>query len=56
MRHDGVASSYTTPTGFRRLTSCQQDPPILGVTLNRSFFTSSEHTIIGELKGCALSI
>ena len=33
MGHDGVASGYTTPTGFRRLTSCQRDPRDRGVTL-----------------------
>ena len=32
MGHDGVASGYTTPTGFRRLTDCQRDPQIWGVT------------------------
>ena len=26
MGHDGVASSYPTPTGFRRLTGYQWDP------------------------------
>ena len=32
MGHDGVASSYSTPTGFRRLTGCQRDPRDRGVT------------------------
>ena len=32
MGHDGVASGYTTPTGFRRLTGCQWTPGIWGVT------------------------
>ena len=26
MGHDGVASGYPTPIGFRRLTGCQRDP------------------------------
>ena len=33
MGHDGVASGNPTPTGFRRLTGCQQDPRDRGVTL-----------------------
>ena len=33
MGHDGVASGYSTPTGFRRLTGCQWDPRDRGVTL-----------------------
>ena len=32
MGHDGVASGYTTPTGFLRLTGCQWAPRIWGVT------------------------
>ena len=32
MGHDGVASGYLTPTGFRRLTGCQRDPWDRGVT------------------------
>ena len=31
MGHDGVASGYSTPTGFRRLTGCQRDPWDRGV-------------------------
>ena len=31
MGHDGVASGYLTPTGFYRLTGCQQDPRDRGV-------------------------
>ena len=31
MGHDGVASCYSTPTGFRRLTDCQRDPRNKGV-------------------------
>ena len=34
MGYDGVASGYPTPTGFRRLTGCQQDPQDRGVTTN----------------------
>ena len=26
MGHDGVASGYSTPTGFCRLMGCQRDP------------------------------
>ena len=26
MGHDGVASGYPSPIGFRRLTGCQRDP------------------------------
>ena len=33
MGHDGVASGYPTPTGFRKLTGCQRDPQNRGVTL-----------------------
>ena len=33
MGHDGVASGYSTPASFRRLTSCQRDPWDRGVTL-----------------------
>ena len=33
MGHDGVASGYPTPTGFRKLTGCQRDPRDRGVTL-----------------------
>ena len=33
MGHDGVASGYPKPTGFRRLTSCQRDPQNRGVTI-----------------------
>ena len=33
MGHDGVASGYPTPTGFRRLIGCQRDPRDRGVTL-----------------------
>ena len=32
MGHDGVASGYPTPTGFRKLTSCQRDPRDRSVT------------------------
>ena len=32
MGHDGAASGYQTPTGFRRLTGCQRDPRDKGVT------------------------
>ena len=32
MGHDGVASGYPTPIGFRRLTGCQWDPWDRGVT------------------------
>ena len=38
MGHDGVASSYSTPTGFRRLTGYQWDPLDGGVT----------HTLYGK--------
>ena len=30
MGHDGVASGYSTPTDFYRLTSYQWDPRVLG--------------------------
>ena len=33
MGHDGVASSYPAPTGFRRLTGFQRDPWDRGVTI-----------------------
>ena len=33
MGHDGVASGYTTPTGFHRLMCYQRDPRIWGVTM-----------------------
>ena len=33
MGHDGVASGHPTPTGFRRLTGCQQDPRDIDVTI-----------------------
>ena len=33
MGHDGMASGYLTPTGFRRLMGCQRDPRDRGVTL-----------------------
>ena len=32
MGHDGVASGYPTPTGFRKWTGCQRDPRDRGVT------------------------
>ena len=32
MGHDGAASGYPTPTGFRRLTGCQRDPQDIGVS------------------------
>ena len=32
MGHDGVASGYPAPTGFRRLTGCQRDARDRGVT------------------------
>ena len=32
MGHDGVASVYPTPSGFRRLTGCQRDPRDMGIT------------------------
>ena len=32
MGDDGVASGYTTPIGFRRLTGCQRDPRDRSVT------------------------
>ena len=32
MAHDGVTLGYPTPTSFRRLTGCQQDPRDRGVT------------------------
>ena len=32
MGHDGAASGYPTPTGFRKLTGCQRDPWDRGVT------------------------
>ena len=32
MGHDGVASGYTTPTCFRKLTGCQRDPRDRSVT------------------------
>ena len=31
MGHDGVASGYSEPTGFRRLTGFQRDPRDRGV-------------------------
>ena len=34
MGHDGVASSYPTPTGFHKLTGCQRDPWDRGVTIS----------------------
>ena len=32
MGHDGVASDYLTPTGFRKLTGCKRNPRDRGVT------------------------
>ena len=43
MGHDGVASGYPTPTGFRRLTGCQQDPRDRGVTSLYSIGNISEN-------------
>ena len=40
MGHDGVASSYLTPTGFRMLTGCQRDPRDRGVTISKPKPTS----------------
>ena len=36
MGHDGVASGFTTPTDFRRLTGCQWDPQDREVTVQAS--------------------
>ena len=33
MGHDGMASGYTTPIGFRRLMDCQWDSRDRGVTV-----------------------
>ena len=33
MGHDGVASGYPTPIGFRRLTDCQRDLRDKGVAI-----------------------
>ena len=38
MGHDDVALGYPISTGFRRLTGCQQDPRVRGVTDSISNF------------------
>ena len=43
MRHDGVASGYPTPTGFRRLTSYQRDPRDKDVTYIVSIDTDTRY-------------
>ena len=39
MRHDGVASGYPTPTGFRRFTGYQRNPRDRGVTESKYYPT-----------------
>ena len=43
MGHDGVASGYLTPIGFRGFTGCQWDPRDRGVTCHESNFTNVNH-------------
>ena len=60
MRHDGVASGYTTPTGFRRLTSCQRNPRNRGVTHGLNILQNWSHIIINYVDFkpiyCAISL
>ena len=51
MGHDGLASSYTTPTGFRRLTGCQRDPRDRGVTtwhIHGAFYVRCWYSFPGD--------
>ena len=47
MGHDGVASGYPTPTGFRRLTGFQRDPWNRGVT---AWYQSLGKRLLRELE------
>ena len=57
MGHDGVASGYPTPTGFRRLTVCQWDPRDRGVSkISTNIYVKSKYQYIPRNRYFILAI